>query len=109
MTYVYAFDHRHSVPHAEAKALLDGTALRLMGRSLGIERILLKGRSGRVTFRNGVVPPLTRLSEPFEDRQVEVEVRRMEPLSLLLTQVGPEPLAETLKEAFEALGREDQD
>lgn len=89
----------------EAKALLDGTALRLLGRGLGVERILLKGRSGRITFRSGVVPPLTRLAGPFQDRQVEVEVRRMEPLSLVLSQVGPEPLANTLKSAFAVLGR----
>jgi transcription-repair coupling factor (superfamily II helicase) len=87
----------------EAESLLIGTVLRSLGRDLGVERILLKDREGRVTFRQGVVPPLTRLVGPMEDRQVEVEVRRMEPFSLVLRQVGPQRLGETLREAFVAL------
>ena len=90
---------------AEAQALLDGSALRLLARGLGVERILLKGREGRVNFLPGVVPALTLLDKPFQDRQVEVEVRRMDPLSLLLRQIGAIPLAETLKEAFAVLNR----
>jgi transcription-repair coupling factor (superfamily II helicase) len=89
----------------EAKALLDGTTLRLLGRGLGVERIMLKGRDGRISFRPGVVPPLAHLDKPFQDRQVEVEVKRMDPLSLTLRQDGPLPLASTLKEAFVVLGR----
>jgi transcription-repair coupling factor (superfamily II helicase) len=89
----------------ETESLLNGTVLRIMGRGLGVERIFLKGREGRVSFRDGVVPPLNRLAEPLQDRQVEVEVRRMEPLSLLLRQVGPEPLGVTLMEAFAVLAK----
>jgi transcription-repair coupling factor (superfamily II helicase) len=89
----------------EAKALLDGAVLRLLGRALGVERVLLSGREGRVSFRQGVVPPLAHLSRPFEDRMVDVEVKRLDPLSLLLRQEGPEPLAKTLGEAFLVLSR----
>jgi transcription-repair coupling factor (superfamily II helicase) len=89
----------------QAQALLDGSALRLLARGLGVERILLKGREGRVSFLQGVVPALTLLDKPFQDRQVEVEVKRIDPLSLLLRQVGVIPLAETLKEAFVVLNR----
>jgi transcription-repair coupling factor (superfamily II helicase) len=89
----------------EAEALLDGSTLRLLARGLGVERIMLKGRAGRVTFLPGVVPPLAHLDKPFQDRQVEVEVKRMDPLSLVLTQVGGFPLAATLKEAFAVLSR----
>jgi len=89
----------------ETEALMDATVLRLLGRDLGVERIILRGREGRVSFRPGVVPPLARLDQPFRDRQVEVEVRRMDPLSLLLRQAGGEPLAATLREAFLVLSR----
>lgn len=87
----------------EADALLDGTVLRILGRNLGVERILLKGREGRVSFRTGVIPTLAHLDRPFQDQQVEVEVRRMDPLSLQLRQMGPVPLASTLKKAFSVL------
>jgi hypothetical protein len=40
---------------------------------------------------------------PLRQRQVEVEVRRMEPLSLVLTQVGVAPLTDTLMMALDAL------
>ncbi len=90
----------------ETEALLNGTVLRILGQELGVERIFLKGREGRVNFRDGVVPPLAQLGRPFEDRQVEVEVKRMDPLSLRLEQMGPEPLASTLKEAFVILSRD---
>jgi hypothetical protein len=36
---------------------------------------------------------------------VEVEVKRLDPLSLRLWQVGPVPLASTLREAFVVLDR----
>jgi transcription-repair coupling factor (superfamily II helicase) len=85
---------------AEADALLDGYTLRLLAQGLGVERITLKGREGRVSFFAGVVPPLAHLDQPFQDRQVEVEVKRLDPLSLLLRQVGAHGLASTLKEAF---------
>ncbi len=89
----------------EAEALLDGSALRLLARGLGVERIMLKGREGRVSFLAGVVPALAYLDKPFQDRQVEVEVKRLDPLSLVLRQVGVHPLAATLKEAFAVLSR----
>jgi transcription-repair coupling factor (superfamily II helicase) len=89
----------------ETEALLDATVLRLLGRKLGVDRIMLKGREGRISFRPGVVPNLARLDEPFRDRQVEVEVKRMDPFSLLLRQIGGEPLASTLREAFLVLSQ----
>jgi transcription-repair coupling factor (superfamily II helicase) len=89
----------------ETEVLLNGTVLRILGKGLGVERILLKGREGRVTFHPGVIPPLTHLDRPFQDRQVEVEVKRLDPLSLYLRQMGPVPLASTLREAFIVLER----
>jgi transcription-repair coupling factor (superfamily II helicase) len=90
---------------AEAQALLDGATLRLLARGLGVERIMLKGREGRVSFLPGVVPALAQLDGPLRDRQVEVTVKRMDPLSLVLSQAGATPLADTLKEAFAVLSR----
>jgi len=90
---------------SEAETLLRGTVLRLLGRELGVERIILKGRSGRVSFRPGVIPPLAHLEQPFQDKQVETVVKRVDPLSLQLRQIGPVPLAATLIDAFVVLGR----
>ncbi len=90
---------------SEAQALLDGATLRLLAQGLGVERVLLRGREGRVTFLPGVVPALAQLDEPLQDRQVQVEVKRMDPLSLVLRQVGSQGLAPTLMEAFSMLAR----
>ena len=87
----------------EVELLLDQTALRLLGRALGIERIVVRGGSGRITFGPGVVPRLTALEGPLLDRLVAVAVKRMSPLSLELKQVGPFSLAETLVTALAAL------
>ncbi len=89
----------------EAEALLAGATLRLLAQGLGIERVLLRQREGRVSFLPGVVPALSKLDKPLEDRQVQVEVKRMDPFSLSLRQAGAHDLAETLMEAFSALGR----
>jgi transcription-repair coupling factor (superfamily II helicase) len=87
----------------EVERLLDQATLRLLGRTLGIERIMVRDRTARITFRPGVVPRLTTLEAPLRDRQVEVEVRRMTPLSLELRQIGPLPLTGTLVKALALL------
>ena len=87
----------------EVERLLDQATLRLLGRTLGIERIMVRDRTARITFRPGVVPRLTLLESPLRDRQVEVQVRRMTPLSLELRQVGPLPLTGTLVKALALL------
>ena len=83
--------------------LLDGAALRILGRRLGIERILVRKREARVNFRATVVPRLSVLERPLHDRSVSVEVRRMTPLSLVLHQAGPDSLVSTLILALTAL------
>ena len=94
---------RFGPPPPEVERLLDQGTLRLLGRSLGIERIMVRDRVSRITFRQGVVPRLTVLEGPLRDHQVEVEVRRMSPLSLELRQVGPLPLTGTLVRALVSL------
>ncbi len=94
---------RFGSPPPEVERLLDQATLRLLGRQLGIERLLVRDRSARITFAPGVVPRLQLLERPLRDRQVEVTVRRMTPLSLELRSLGPEPLTGTLVRALEVL------
>jgi len=86
----------------EVERLLDAHVLRLQGKLLGIERILVRGRDGRLTFRAAATPRMSVLEAPFRNRQIEVEVKRMIPLSLGLKQGGPEPLTRTLIRALDA-------
>ncbi len=86
----------------EVERLLDAHVLRLQGKHLGIERILVRGREGRLTFRPAATPRMATLEAPFRNRQIEVEVKRMIPLSLALRQAGPEPLTRTLIRALDA-------
>lgn len=90
----------------EASRLLDATVLRIQGRELGLRRILLRDREARLNFRSGVVPKMTHLEAPLQRRQLEVEVRRMDPLSLALKARGPEPLPDTVIRALDALVRQ---
>jgi hypothetical protein len=73
-----------------------------------VERILVRERSARVTFREGVVPKLTLLERPLRQRQAHAEILRMSPLSVQLERVGSDPIMETLTTALETLrsGRE---
>ena len=76
--------------------LLDGAALRILGRRIGVERILVTRSEARVNFRSTVVPRLSVLERPLQEHSVQVEVRRMTPLSLVLHQAGPDSLVSTL-------------
>jgi len=87
----------------EVERLLDAHVLRMLGQRLGIERIYVRDREGRLTFRAAANPRLTALESPFRDRQVQVEVRRMVPLSLSLRHGGAEPLTRTLIRALDAM------
>ena len=87
----------------EVDRLLDAAALRLLGARLGVERVLIRGNEARVNFRAQVEPRLVSLQGAFRDRQLEVEVRRAAPLSLVLRRYGAEPLTTTLAGAFDLL------
>ncbi len=93
----------------EAVRLLDAHSLRILGKRLGVERIFVRGREGRLTFAAGAVPRMSALDGPFGDRQVEVTIRRMNPLSLGLKQEGAEPLTSTLIRALSALSENHQE
>ncbi len=89
--------------------LLDQAALRVLGGVLGVERVFVRKKQGRITYRPGVVPRLAGLDRPFADRQIDVEIRRMEPLSLALTTGSTEPLVDTLIDTLEALAQATRD
>jgi transcription-repair coupling factor (superfamily II helicase) len=89
----------------EAETLLATASLRLLGTKSGVERILVRPWETRVTFRTGVVPRMAALQSAFSDRQLEIEVTRTLPLSLLLHRRGTEPITHALIGAFSALVR----
>ncbi|MCL7927656.1 MAG: transcription-repair coupling factor [marine benthic group bacterium] len=88
---------------AAADRWLNAARLKLLAERLGIERISVSDASARVNFRPEAVPRLAKLSRAFENRQIVVEVRRTQPLSLKLARAGVEPLPPTLIEALELL------
>jgi transcription-repair coupling factor (superfamily II helicase) len=91
---------RFGSPPAEVKRLLDSARLRLLGQLLGVERISIATDAARVTFRKDVVPRLTALQSAMHGSQVEMEVRRMEPLSLVLHRLGTARLSDAVAESL---------
>jgi transcription-repair coupling factor (superfamily II helicase) len=91
---------RFGSPPAEVKRLLDSARLRLLGQLLGVERISIATDTARITFRKEVVPRLTALQSAMHDSQVELEVRRMEPLSLVLHRLGTARLSDAVAESL---------
>jgi hypothetical protein len=82
---------------------LSAACLRLLGTSLGVERITLQEHAARISFRQGVVPRLASLQGVFRDQQVETEIKRTTPLSLVIRRRGARPLTDILSDALEAL------
>ncbi len=91
----------------EVERLLDGATLRLLGKRLGLERVMVRGRQARLNFRESVSPRLQALQGPLRDHQIEVEVRRIAPLSISLSQMGAQPLTATLIEVLSVLAGRD--
>jgi hypothetical protein len=77
-----------------------------LSRKLDVDSIRVSEGSARLNFRAGAIPRLARLSGALADRQIVVEVRRTDPLSLVLTNAGTEPLAPTLVLALDRLNLE---
>jgi transcription-repair coupling factor (superfamily II helicase) len=86
-----------------ARRLLASSRLRLLGTQLGVEWLRVSEADARMNFRPEAVPRLDVLRNAFADRQIAVEVRRTQPLSLLFARAGVEPLLPTLVEALELL------
>jgi transcription-repair coupling factor (superfamily II helicase) len=90
---------------AEADTLLATAALRHLGTRLGIERILVRPWETRINFRAGVSVRMAALQSAFAERQLEVEMARPMPLSLVLHRRGAEPITDSLIAALKSLYR----
>jgi transcription-repair coupling factor (superfamily II helicase) len=88
----------------EVQRLLHAARLRLLGASLGVERILIHGDDARVTFRSTASPRLTDLQKAFRQHQVEVEVKRPLPLSIVFRRAGAASIDQILADGLEVLG-----
>ncbi len=88
-----------------ARRLLDAAELRILGSSVGASWIRASDDDARITFDADASPQLSLLRNAFADRQLSVEVRRLEPLSLVLGRAGAEPLLPTLVEVLRLLAR----
>ena len=55
---------------------------------VGVERIIVSEDSARLNFHEGIVPKMAALDGPLRQQQVELEVHRITPLSLLLYKMG---------------------
>src|SRR5690606_24847830 len=94
---------RFGPPPEAVQRVLAAAALPLLGARLGVERIRVRGGEARVNFRAGAVPRLAPLQTAFHDQQLELEVRRAVPLSIVLRRLGGRPLVDTLARALQAL------
>ena len=94
---------RFGQPPIEVERLLDAAALRVLGRAVGAERIFVRGRTARVSFRADVVPKLAALEGPLRQRRARIDVLRVQPLSVGLEMEGGQPITETLTVALSAL------
>ena len=88
---------------AEAEAYFAVARLRLLGAPLGAEGILVHGQEARISFRADAVPRLKPLAAAFRDVQFQVDVRRVQPLSLKLTRLGGATLLDGLVRALRTI------
>jgi transcription-repair coupling factor (superfamily II helicase) len=86
-----------------ADAFFRVAILRVLGAALGVEGILVRGDEARVTFRDDALPRMKPLAAAFRDVQFQVDVRRVQPLSLKLTRLGGSPLLEGLVRALRTI------
>jgi transcription-repair coupling factor (superfamily II helicase) len=86
-----------------AEAMLALAQLRIIGGTMGIEGILVRGDEARITFRDSAAPRVKGLSAAFHDVQFQAEVRRAVPLSLKLTRLGGAPMLDGLVRALRGL------
>ena len=85
---------------APAERLLGAAELRILGAMVEAAWIRVSDDDARISFEASAAPRLGLLTNALGDRQLNVEVRRLEPLSLVLRRAGTEPLLPTLVEAL---------
>ncbi|MBX3173209.1 MAG: transcription-repair coupling factor [Gemmatimonadaceae bacterium] len=88
---------------APVEAYLTVAKLRLLGAPLGVEAMLVRGEEARINFRADAVPRLKPLAAAFRDVQFQVDVRRVQPLSLKLTRLGGSPLLDGIVRALRSI------
>ncbi|HET8769893.1 MAG TPA: transcription-repair coupling factor [Gemmatimonadaceae bacterium] len=86
-----------------AEAYFAVARLRLLGAPLGVEGILVRGEEARINFRVDAVPRLKPLAAAFRDVQFQVDVRRVQPLSLKLSRLGGATLLDGLVRALRTI------
>lgn len=87
----------------EAEAYLMVAKLRLVGAPLGVEAMLVRGDEARINFRSDAVPRLKPLAAAFRDVQFQVDVRRVQPLSLALKRLGGSALLDGIVRALRTI------
>ena len=85
---------------APAARLIAAAELRILGAAIGADWIRASDDDARISFEATASPRLRLLTNALADRQLHVEVRRLEPLSLVLRRAGTEPLLPMLVEAL---------
>ena len=88
---------------APAEAYLMVAKLRLLGGPLAVEGMLVRGDEARINFRADAVPRLKPLAAAFRDVQFQVDVRRVQPLSLKLTRLGGSSLLDGIVRALRTI------
>ena len=83
-----------------AARLIAAAELRILGAAIGADWIRTSDDDARISFEATASPRLRLLTNALADRQLHVEVRRLEPLSLVLRRAGTEPLLPMLVEAL---------
>lgn len=76
----------------EVARLLDQSSVRVLGKSVGLDRALVRDGSARLTFREAAVPRLNAIQSIFTQRQAVMEIVRHSPLSLKLRSEGADPV-----------------
>jgi transcription-repair coupling factor (superfamily II helicase) len=84
----------------EAENLLHMARLRVLGASMGLQHVLIRGDEARLTFRQGTAPRLAGLTRALDDVQLSAEVRRTVPLSMRLIRLGGEAMVPALTRAL---------
>ncbi len=83
-----------------AARLIAAAELRILGAAIGADWIRASDDDARISFEATASPRLRLLTNALADRQLHVEVRRLEPLSLVLRRAGTEALLPMLVEAL---------
>ncbi|MBI3791593.1 MAG: transcription-repair coupling factor [Gemmatimonadetes bacterium] len=86
-----------------AKAVFSVALLRVIGGTLGIEGVLVRGEEARITFHDSAAPRLKALSAAFHGVQFQADVKRAHPLSLKLTRLGGAEILDGLVQALRNL------